>query len=356
MAVRSPIIIQQKSPPVLIPARIPAVQPPTLCPPMPPKVCEQEARKCIECKVKQPINNFEAIGTRRRRVCRNCYKTTTTTKNRHAEVLTEKMEQIVVKSTDMTDTITNLNNYIQTFTQNFNDELNRRRNQEAEYQHTLQVVHDLVNAIPRQMNELIDPMNTKIDQITTVLQQNKEDLDNLLNITNDNFNDMATTINELIKTLPTNEHVLKLDQLMKDQNENIDTIREEVQNGNNILVQNHANLANDLEQIKQQIQQVNIITPETLYVRSPMSPRTPTTPTTGETTPTKDRKSRYSEGIVAIDMIRILSRDELDEDIKKVARLSTHYKGKPDKVDIYNIIRINLENLRREFKTRPVKK
>jgi hypothetical protein len=359
--VATPIVPKPIVSPPIVPK--PFVLPPIVATPIvATPIVTPNQRKCLDCKITKDENEFAAIGTkgRRRRTCVECYRPPTPV---------PKVQGTTTILNNMTNTMNNLgtninevNNYLGLLNRSLIEEAAYRRRKEVEDQRmlegltrNLQAVTTLVEDIPRQTNDLLTPITGRINEIAETVETNREDANELINEMGERFNEIRQIVNNLTNTLPNNTDIRRLEELLGDQAENIDAVRAEVLNGNTVLGQNQANLATDFEAFKTEInnnfRNLARIPLTTTRVQSPaISP-----PITQPITPTgrsPQGGNKYSEAVVAIDLIRILSDDDLERTIKNLARLSSHYKGKQDKIETFQIIRANLENLRNEKSVR----
>jgi len=377
---RTPVVVPQvlNRTPVIVPKPIvathivpkPIVSPPIVATPIvATPIVTPNHRKCLECKRTRDENEFEAIGTkgRRRRTCVECYRPPVTPVKQTKTTILNNMTNTM---NNLGTNINEVNNYLALLNRSLMEEAAYRRRKEVEDQRmlegltrNLQAVTTLVEDIPRQTNDLLTPITGRINEIAETVETNREDANELINEMGERFNEIRQIVTNLTNTLPNNTDIRRLEELLGDQAENIDAVRAEVLNGNTVLGQNQANLATDFEAFKTEInnnfRNLARIPLTTTRVQSPaISPNTITQPITptgrSPNTPlgvpgrSPQGGNKYSEAVVAIDLIRILSDDDLERTIKNLARLSSHYKGKQDKIETFQIIRANLENLRNE--------
>ena len=239
------------------------------------------------------------------------------------------------------------------------EETERMRVKDLEVQRSIQnitsglnAVTDSVKDIPRQTSEFLLHIHTRIEELARTIETNQAHVDNIFNDMCVEFNVIIRVVTDLVVSLPDNTAVLRLAILVHENFNAINAVRAEVKNRNFALGEAVASLTTELHTVQKKINEMfSNISPVPTATSPPVTTRCPVyIPITYDADASAPvgcpENARFMDEVIGEDIVRAFSDDELERRLRNLARMSTHYKNKKDKLETYQIIRSNLDIMR----------
>ena len=388
------------------------------------------SRKCKSCLKEKDLEEFDKIGkekegkkTYRKTSCIECLSGKTevikpSVKNNpinveHNSLINNKLEEYMTKFTTISETSISLNdkvseiyNGIDKISKMMSEEEIRRRNKELELHNKINemannmtVLMTFIERDKKQTVDLVTTIDNKFDKLYETYERNHKDIQDFIEDVENNHKQILIKISNGEKPI----------ELLKEQTALITTVKNEMNNSNEVFLERQAKVESNLSNMKialennmkimtQSVKERDVKEKEDRIKSTSRSPnrtiernaiiskrsRSPDLTSasiksnesdyedfsesersdqslSGYITPEigndlEDNTGRltsiYTKSIIPIDEIKSWDDEKLDKAKRAAASAASNYKTKKNMKDVYKIARTNTDNLRKEVSDR----